>query len=262
MLIDSHCHLDKLDIAAVEGGIDALLDAAKARGVSHFLCVAVALDKFDSMYRLTAHRPEVFYSCGVHPLQSCLTFDEQELLKLASQAQVVAVGETGLDYHYAPQTKAAQLQAFECHADIALRLNKPLIVHTRKAREDTLALLKNFSDRGLTGVLHCFTEDWEMARQAIDMGFYISISGIVTFANASALREVVKKLPADALLVETDAPYLAPVPYRGKQNQPAFVREVAEFIAKLRNMPLEQLAEQTTHNFFRLFPQARQFATS
>jgi TatD DNase family protein len=169
---------------------------------------------------------------------------------------VVAIGETGLDYHYEPEAAELQRQAFRLHLEAARVTGKPVIVHTREARADTLALLREAA-LPQAGVLHCFTEDWEMARAALDLGFYISLSGIVTFRNADALREVARQVPADRLLVETDSPYLAPVPYRGKPNLPQYVREVAEFLAELRGVEYEVFARQTTENYLRLFPLAR-----
>jgi TatD DNase family protein len=168
----------------------------------------------------------------------------------------VAIGETGLDYHYEPESADLQKQSFRLHLEAARITDKPVIVHTREARADTLVLLRE-AQLASAGVLHCFTEDWAMAKAALDLGFYISLSGIVTFRNAEALREVARQVPADRLLVETDSPYLAPIPYRGKPNLPEYVREVAEFLASVRGVELEKLAEQTTENFYRLFPLAR-----
>ncbi len=167
------------------------------------------------------------------------------------------MGETGLDYFYSPDNKLTQQQAFAAHIDVARQLNKPLIVHTRDARADTLALLKSHHAEECCGVLHCFTEDWPTAKAALDLGFYISFSGIMTFRNADALREVVKQVPLDRLLIETDSPYLAPVPYRGKTNQPAYVSAVAAAVAQLKDVSVEQLAAVTTDNFFELFSLAQ-----
>jgi TatD DNase family protein len=178
------------------------------------------------------------------------------LLRELDEPQVVAIGETGLDYHYEPDAAELQQRSFRLHLDAARVCGKPVIVHTRAARADTLALLAD-ADLPQAGVLHCFTEDWAMARAALDMGYYISLSGIVTFRNADALREVARQVPPDRLLVETDSPYLAPVPYRGKPNLPQYVHEVAAFIAELRGVSFDTLAEQTTANFKRLFPLAR-----
>ncbi|GAB3387658.1 TatD family hydrolase [Azotobacter armeniacus] len=258
MLIDSHCHLDRLDLGAHGGSLDAALDAARARGVGHFLCIGVSADNAAVVKALAERHADVDCSVGVHPLDvepdAVPALDW--LLGELAHPRVVAIGETGLDYHYQPEAAVLQQQAFRLHLEAARITDKPLVVHTRAARDDTLQLLREAA-LPQAGVLHCFTEDWEMARAALDLGFYISLSGIITFRNAEALREVARRMPADRLLVETDAPYLAPVPHRGKPNLPQYVREVAEFLAELRGVPFEALAEQTTDNFRRLFPLAR-----
>ncbi|WAJ36354.1 TatD family hydrolase [Pseudomonas sp. GOM7] len=257
MLIDSHCHLDRLDLAAHGGSLDAALDAARAAGVGHFLCIGVSADNAATVKSLAERYADVDCSVGVHPLdlepgaEPALDW----LLGELAHPKVVAIGETGLDYHYEPESAELQQASFRLHLEAARITGKPVIVHTREARADTLALLR---EAGLpqAGVLHCFTEDWEMAKAALDIGFYISLSGIVTFRNAEALREVARQVPADRLLVETDSPYLAPVPHRGKPNLPQYVREVAEYLAVLRGVSYETLAEQTGNNFKRLFPLA------
>jgi TatD DNase family protein len=254
LFIDSHCHLDRLDLAKVSGGLAQIIENAEAAKVDKMLCVSVTLAQFPQMLEKVAAFDNVFCSCGTHPLnQGDSPVDLEQLLACADRDEVIAIGETGLDYYYAPQTKALQLDAFVKHIAVARRLSKPLIIHTRDAREDTLNLLRQHQGAEVGGVLHCFTESWEMAKAALDMGFYISFSGIVTFKNAADLREVAKKVPADRILVETDAPYLAPVPHRGEQNQPAYVVEVARMLAELRGDSLEQFAAQTTANFHRLF---------
>jgi TatD DNase family protein len=257
MLVDSHCHLDRLDLAAHEGSLDAALDAARALGVGHFLCIGVSADNAAAVKRIAEQHADVDCSVGVHPLDlqpgEALALDW--LLKEVDHPRVVAIGETGLDYHYAPEAADLQQQAFRLHLEAAKITGKPVIVHTREARADTLTLLREAA-LPQAGVLHCFTEDWAMARAALDIGFYISLSGIVTFRNADALREVARRVPADRLLVETDSPYLAPVPHRGKPNLPQYVREVAEFLADWRGVSYETLAEQTSANFRRLFPLA------
>ncbi|MDC7824689.1 TatD family hydrolase [Pseudomonas sp. BLCC-B13] len=258
MLVDSHCHLDRLDLAAHDGSLDAALDAARARGVQHFLCIGVSADNAGAVKSLAERYADVDCSVGVHPLD----LEQGEapaldwLLGELNHPHVVAIGETGLDYHYEPEAAELQQQSFRLHLEAAKITGKPVIVHTREARADTLALLREAA-LPQAGVLHCFTEDWEMAKAALDIGFYISLSGIVTFRNADALREVARKVPADRLLVETDAPYLAPIPHRGKPNLPQYVREVAEFLAMVRGERFEDLAAQTTANFKRLFPLAR-----
>jgi len=251
MFVDSHCHLDRLDKTAEE--LAQIVEFAKNRKVEHFLCVAVSVKEFPEMLSKVRHLNDVSVSCGVHPLHQEDACSYQELLDMASQKEVVAIGETGLDYFYSAETKEVQLTSFVDHIKVANQLNKPLIIHTRDAREDTIRLLREHKSEEVKGVLHCFTESLDMAKQAIEMGFYISISGIVTFNSAAELQQVVKAIPLDKLLIETDSPWLAPVPYRGKQNQPGYVVEVGEFIAKLKGIPVEQLAKQTTENFYRLF---------
>jgi TatD DNase family protein len=254
MLVDSHCHLDRLDLSNREGGIDAVISDAKARGISHLLTVAVDLDSSKSLTEVTAKYDHIYSSVGVHPLQ-----DEElplptveELVDLAKLPKVIAVGETGLDNFYSADSYDWQYESFIRHLLASKQAEKPVIVHTRDAREQTIDLLKQHQSDS-AGVLHCFTETWEMAKAAMEFGFYISFSGIVTFKNAGDLREVVKKIPLDRILVETDSPWLAPVPYRGKQNEPKNVYEVAQCVADIKGINIEQLAETTTQNFFRLF---------
>ncbi|WP_406667733.1 TatD family hydrolase [Gallaecimonas sp. GXIMD1310] len=258
MLVDSHCHLDRLKLNDGDNLSDALQRAGQ-RGVDGFLCVSVTLETFPQMLAQIADQPRVVASCGVHPLNQEQTQQLQALASLSTHPKVVAIGETGLDYFYAPETKALQQASFRHHIQVARERQLPLIIHTRDAKDDTLGILREEQGQEAGGVLHCFTEDLDMARQAIDLGFYISISGIVTFRNAEALREVVRALPLERLLVETDSPYLAPVPHRGKSNEPQYVREVAEFIASLKGVSLETLAAATTANFFRCFPAAKPF---
>lgn len=257
MLVDSHCHLDRLDLAAHGGSLDAALAAARARGVGRFLCIGISADNAAAVRQLAESHADVYCSIGVHPLdlepgaEPALDW----LLHELDHPRVVAIGETGLDYHYQPEAATLQQASFRLHLEAAQQTGKPVIVHTREARQDTLDMLRA-ADLAQAGVLHCFTEDWDMAKAALDLGYYISLSGIVTFRNAEALREVARRIPADRLLVETDAPYLAPVPHRGKPNLPEYVRDVAEFLAGLRGVAFETLAEQTTANFQRLFPLA------
>jgi TatD DNase family protein len=255
MLIDSHCHLDHLDLGAHAGSLDAALNAARQRGVAGFLCIGVNSANASQVKQLAERYPDVHCSVGVHPLdlQEDSAPTLEWLLQELDHPRVVAIGETGLDYHYQPQAAALQQEAFRMHLQAARITGKPVIVHTREARADTLALLR---DAALVqaGVLHCFTEDWPMASAALDLGFYISFSGIVTFRNADALRDVARRVPIERLLVETDAPYLAPVPHRGKANLPEFVRDVAEFVASLRGVSYASLVEQTGENYRRLFP--------
>ncbi|WP_087018172.1 TatD family hydrolase [Thaumasiovibrio subtropicus] len=253
MLVDSHCHLDKLDYENLHTDVADVIAKAEARGVTHFLSVGVSMAAFPAMMEMIAPFNNVFASCGVHPLDIESGFDYDTLKAMAADPRVVAIGETGLDYHYQPELAQAQQDAFRQHVRLAVELNKPLIVHTRMAREDTLAILREEGAEKVGGVLHCFTESLEMAEAAIELGFYISISGIVTFNKASELKHVVSQLPLERLLVETDSPYLAPIPYRGKQNQPAYVKEVADYIGLLKGVSGDEVAKVTTENFFRLF---------
>ena len=257
MLIDSHCHLDRLDLAPHNGSLDAALDVARQRGVGRFLCIGVDADNAPVVKALAERYADVYCSVGIHPLDLTREYptDLAWLLQALDHPRVVAIGETGLDYHYEPDMAEQQKISFRCHLDASRQTGKPVIIHTREARADTLALLRE-ADLSQAGVLHCFTEDWDMARAALDLGYYISLSGIVTFRNADALRDVARRVPADRLLVETDSPYLAPVPHRGKPNEPQYVCEVAAFLAELRGEPLDRLWENTTANFHRLFPLA------
>ena len=257
MLVDSHCHLDRLDYSGKHVDIADAIAKATARGVSHLLCVSVTLEQFPGMVEKIAPFANVFASCGVHPLDQESAWSVEQLRELAKHPKVVAIGETGLDYFYHPEHKAVQQEAFRAHIRVARELGLPLIIHTRDAQEDTLAILREENASEVGGVLHCFTEDWAMAEAAMELGFYISISGIVTFRNADRLREVTRRLPADRLLIETDSPYLAPVPHRGVENEPAYVRDVAEYVAWLRNTTVEEIGQVTGENFFRLFNRAR-----
>lgn len=260
MLVDSHCHLDRLKLEPYEGNLTAAIEAAHARGIQQMLCIGISLSNIQDVIDIAQQYPSVLASVGVHPCDvgSGMASIDQ-LLDWAEQPKVVALGETGLDYHYETESKALQHESFILHLEAGGKAGLPIVVHTREAREDTLALIKTHGNLEHAGVLHCFTEDWDMARRALDLNYYISISGIVTFKNAEQIREVVRKVPLDRLLVETDSPYLAPVPYRGKPNEPKYVREVAEFIAEVRGVAFADLAQQTTENFYRLFKKAQQY---
>jgi len=255
LFVDSHCHLDRL-----KQGPEALaetLNFARTRGVEHFLCVCVSVNDYETMLDTVKAFDDVSVSCGVHPLHQDDACSYEVLLEKAQRDEVVAIGETGLDYFYSPESKSVQLTSFVDHIKVANETNKPLIIHTRDAREDTINLLREHKAPHTKGVLHCFTESLEMAQAAMELGFYISISGIVTFNSADELRDVVKAIPLDRLLIETDSPWLAPVPHRGKQNQPGYVVEVAEFIADLKGITVKELATITTQNFYELFSLAR-----
>jgi TatD DNase family protein len=260
MLIDSHCHLDRLNLDPYQGNLDTAVQAAHDRGIQQMLCISVTLDNNPEVIAIAQRYPGVVASVGIHPCdvkEAAAT--KEQLLHWSVQSKVVAIGETGLDYHYETESKALQTESFILHLEVAKEQKLPVVVHTREAKEDTLAILKEHACRENAGVLHCFTEDWPMAKAALDLNYYISISGIVTFKNAEQIREVVRNMPLDRLLVETDSPYLAPAPYRGKSNEPKYVREVAQYIADLRGLSLEKLGEITTENFYRLFKQAKQY---
>jgi len=257
-LVDSHCHLDRLDLTVLGGDLNQALAAAREQGVDHLLCVCIDLDNFPVVADLAHRYPQVYASAGVHPNERDTREPEvAELTALVAQTKVVAIGETGLDYFHGKGDLEWQRQRFRRHIRAARESAKPLIIHTRDAQEDTLRILTEERAAEVGGVMHCFTEDWSMAERALEMGFYISFSGIVTFRNAEALREVARRVPLERILVETDSPYLAPVPFRGKSNQPAYVRYVAEQIATLRALPFEEIARVTTENFFRLFKDAK-----
>ncbi len=257
MLVDSHCHLDKLDLTQYNHNLLEALNDAHAQSVEYILCVCIELEQFPVVLQTAEKYPNVFASVGVHPteiIQQEPTADE--LINLSKHKKIVAFGETGLDYYRKDTQPLIQQERFRQHIIAARATGKPLIVHTRQAQEDTINLLKTEGADSVGGVLHCFTETWEMAQKAMDLNFYISFSGIVTFQNAKELKEIAKKIPLNRMLIETDAPYLAPVPYRGKPNQPAYVRQVAEYIAALRGISVAELADQTTKNFFTLFKHA------
>lgn len=253
LFIDSHCHLDRLNLSLYDDNLANVVQAASDAKVAKLLCVSVTLKDFPVMVEKTKGFSNVLLSCGMHPLNQEDEVNIEQLRRLADDPAVIAIGETGLDYHYAPETKALQLDSFYKHIQVAKELNKPLIIHTRDAQEDTLAVLRSTGAEQVGGILHCFTETWDMAKQALDLGFFISFSGIVTFKNASALREVAKLVPDDKFLIETDSPYLAPVPHRGKENQPAYVVEVAKHLASIRGQSVETIAKLSTNNFNRLF---------
>jgi TatD DNase family protein len=258
MLVDSHCHLDRVDLSQHHGSFRLLMQDTLQAGVGHMLCVSIDLDAYPGMQALVADYPQVSISVGVHPNQEAGPEPTPErLVELAADPRNVAIGETGLDYFRSDGNLEWQRERFRVHIAAAKACGKPLIIHTREAREDTIRIMREEQAEVAGGVMHCFTENWEMARQALDLGFYISFSGILTFRNAEELREVARRVPLERLLIETDSPYLAPVPYRGKPNQPIYVRQVAECLAELRDLAPEALAEITRDNFFRLFPAAR-----
>lgn len=258
MLIDSHCHLDRLDLAPYQNDFSRLIGETVESGVSHLLCVSITLEKYVGMRSLVDPHSEISVSVGVHPTEEhCEEPDIARLIDLADDSRVVAIGETGLDYFRCDASHQDRQQArFRTHIRSAIAVQKPLIIHTREAREDTLRILREEGAERVGGVLHCFTEDWATAEAALDIGFYISLSGILTFKNAAQIQDVARRMPEDRLLIETDSPYLAPVPLRGRPNYPAYVRHVAEFLAELRGESFEQVADYSSRNFRTLFPLA------
>lgn len=254
MLVDSHCHLDRLDLKPFNGDLAKAIEFARENDVERFLCVAIDRGNIPDVIAIAERFENVYASVGVHPNEvDPKEVTAEELIALADHPKVIAIGETGLDYFRSQGDLDWQHRRFRNHITAAKETGKPLIIHSREAREDTIRLMLEEEAAKAGGIMHCFVEDWQTAQQAIEMGFYISFSGIVTFKTAEALREVAKQVPAERLLVETDSPYLAPVPHRGKSNQPAYVRNVAEFLAELRGVSFEEIASQTTTNFDRLF---------
>ncbi len=257
-LVDSHCHLD---FEPLGEQLTEVLARARDLGVGHMLCVSVTLEKYPKIQEITQEYSHIFSSVGVHPNEhEGRDPDVDELVKLATDPRVVAIGETGLDYYRSQGDMGWQQERFRRHIRAARQTGKPLIIHTRDAAADTLAILREENAAEAGAVMHCFTESWDVAKAAMDLGFYISFSGIVTFANATALRGVAAKVPDDRLLVETDSPYLAPVPYRGKTNEPGYVRYVAERLAEVRGVSFDHIATVTTQNFFNLFQSAKRSA--
>ncbi len=251
MFVDSHCHLDFPELAAE---LPALLEAMAAARVTHALCISVNLPEWPAVHALALAHPNLYATVGVHPdYEDTLEPSIDDLAERAGRPKVVAIGETGLDYYRLTGDLDWQRARFRTHIRTARRVRKPLVVHTRAAAADTLAIMREEGARDAGGVMHCFTETWDVARAALDLGFHISMSGIVTFKNAQELKDVARRVPLDRLLIETDAPYLAPVPFRGKRNQPAYVAHVAAEVARLRDVPLEEIAAATSANFFRLF---------
>jgi TatD DNase family protein len=256
MLIDSHCHIDRLDLKKYDGDLTSALRYATSLGVTRFLCPAVVLDSSDLLFKLAKQYKEIDLGIGIHPTEKLdYHLKDEDLCTLAAHHAVVGIGETGLDYYYCENEdqRAHQRRRFATHIRVAREVNKPLIVHSRAAACDIIATLHSEKAETVGGVMHCFTDDWATAIAVMKLNFYISFSGIVTFKNAEALRQIAKRMPLDRILVETDAPYLAPEPHRGQQNEPAFLRDTAEYLAKLLDMPYEKLAAITTENYLRLF---------
>lgn len=254
MLIDSHCHLDRLDLGPFQNDFANFVTDAKAHDIEHMLCVSICLENYPAMLALVADHDCISVSVGVHPNEhACREPMVAELVELAGNPRVVAIGETGLDYFRSEGDLNWQHERFRTHIRAARAIGKPLIIHTREARADTLRILREENAAEVGGVLHCFTEDWDTARQALDMNFHISFSGIVTFRNAAQIQDVARKVPDDRFLIETDSPYLAPIPHRGKPNYPQYVRHVARFVADLRETSEQAVAELSNRNYRKLF---------
>jgi len=250
-LIDSHCHLDRLDLTPFDGSLERALAHAAELDVKKVLCISVDAANIKTVLEIAERYPNVYASVGQHPSEDEPSLTVLQLIELAEHPKVIAIGETGLDYHYEFTSAHFQKERFVTHIEVAQKTDKPLIIHTRAAQEDTLSILRAYQVS--KAVFHCFTESLEMAMAGIEMGLYISFSGILTFKNAESLREVAKQVPLERILVETDAPYLTPVPYRGKPNCPGYTRYVAELLAELKQIPYSTVAQQTTQNFCDLF---------
>ncbi len=251
MLVDSHCHLN---FPELQSNMEQIRASMHDNQVGHALCISVTLKDFPQVLALAEKYPNFYASVGVHPdYEDEPQFTVDDLVKLANHSKVIAIGETGLDYFRLTGDLEWQRERFRTHIRAAIKSQKPLVIHTRSAAEDTLKIMREENAHLVGGVLHCFTETLDVALEAIDLGFYISFSGIVTFKNATMLKEVAGQLPLDRILVETDSPYLAPIPYRGKINQPAYVKHVAEELSRIRNIPLADIMNATTANFFKLF---------
>jgi TatD DNase family protein len=251
LFVDSHCHLDFPELLA---DLPAVLAAMAENRVTHALCISVNLPDMPAVVKLAADHAQLYATVGVHPdVENTPEPVVDELVRLAAQPKVVAIGETGLDYYRLTGDLSWQRARFRNHIRAARACRKPLVIHTRAAADDTLAIMREEGAGEAGGVMHCFTESWEVAAGALELGFYISFSGIVTFKNAQALKDVARRVPLERMLIETDAPYLAPVPFRGQTNQPAYVRYVAEEIARLRGIAVAEVAAATSANFFHLF---------
>lgn len=254
MLVDSHCHLDFPEFS---DRIDQILETMGQNGVALALCAGVTLERFTALVALVEAHPQLYASVGVHPdTREGFDPDISTLVRLSNHPKVVAIGETGLDYFRMEGDLEWQRERFRKHIRAAIEVKKPLIIHTRAASQDTLRIMAEEHAETVGGVMHCFTESSDVADAAMELGFYISFSGIVSFKNAHEIKEVAKMIPLDRLLIETDSPYLAPIPHRGKTNEPGFVLHVAEEIARIRGIDITEVATATTRNFFDLFPSA------
>ncbi|MEN9898868.1 MAG: hypothetical protein RLZZ66_2517 [Pseudomonadota bacterium] len=256
MLIDSHCHLDRLDLAPYENDFACLMHDIRAQQIEHLLCISIDLEAYPAMRALVDAYDDISVTVGVHPNVNDITAPTVEkLVALAQEKKVIGIGETGLDYFRSEGDLTWQRDHFRVHIEAAKIVKKPLIIHTREAKEDTLRILREENAGEVGGIIHCFTEDWEFAKQALDLNFYISFSGIVTFNSAKSIQDAAKKIPTERLLIETDSPYLSPVPFRGRPNYPQYVKHVAQCVADLRGISLNSLADISTRNFYTLFNQ-------
>lgn len=252
-LVDSHCHLNLLNLTPEMGGIDTVIARAQENSVHYLLNVCVALSEFAKVLGTAEAYTNVGASVGLHPNDQEEEADTDTLIALAKHPKVIAIGETGLDYFRTTGDVGWQQERFRRHIQAAIQAKKPLIIHTRAAKEDTIRIMREEQAEQIGGVMHCFSEDLTTAMQAMELGFYISFSGVVTFKNALTTQEVARHVPLDRMLIETDAPYLAPVPKRGQPNEPSYVRYTAEYLSQLHQVSLEAFAAQTTANFFELF---------
>ncbi len=254
MLIDSHCHLDRLDLKPYQNDFACLMAHIREQQIEHLLCIAIDLEAYPAMRKLVADYDDISVSVGVHPNENeGQEPTVEELIALGKDEKVIAIGETGLDYFRSEGDLTWQHNRFRNHIHAAKALKKPLIIHTREAKHDTLDMLHEENAGEVGGIIHCFTEDWEFAKRALDLNFYISFSGIVTFNSAKTIQEVAKKVPAHRLLIETDSPYLSPVPHRGRPNYPHYVQHVAQSVADLRGISFNAIADISTRNFYTLF---------
>lgn len=254
MFIDSHCHLDRIDLTPYQNDFAVFMQEVQKQNIQHLLCIAIDLESYPAMFDLVKDYPAISLSVGVHPNeQDGREPSFAELMELGHDKKVVAIGETGLDYFRSSGDLDWQHQRFKTHIQVAKALHKPLIIHTREAAADTLKILAQEGADEVGGVIHCFTEDWEFAQKAMELNFYISFSGIVTFKNALAIQDAARRVPADRFLIETDSPYLAPTPFRGKPNYPTYVQYVAQQLAILRGTTIEEIAAQSTANYYALF---------
>jgi len=259
MLVDSHCHLDYEDFAAE--GVAEIVNRAKSAGIGHFLTICTEISKFPQVLKIAESSPIINCTVGTHPHHAAdageINVKREEIVAFTKNPKVAGIGETGLDYYYKHSPPEEQQKVFATHIEAAGETGLPLIIHTRDADDDTIRIMRDVGQRKVRGVMHCFSGGVKLANESLDLGFYISFSGIITFKKADELREVVKYVPMERILVETDSPYLAPMPHRGKRNEPAFVVHTAKMVADLKGVPMETVSEQTTENFFTLFNKAK-----